>query len=240
MEWKQFTADQFNELIRSSKNKTDVLNKLTLRKSGGNYNTLSRYIEYFQSDIEHFQRFVKDNNNNFKKLKIDMKDILVEKSTYTNNNRLKIRLYNEGYKIRKCEKCGQSEEWLGLKISLILDHINGVHSDNRIENLRILCPNCNATLDTHCGKNIKRKIKKIKIKKIKIKKVHNKYCECGNTIKSSSKRCNSCNSLLQRKVERPPYEQLLIDIKELNYTNTGKKYGVSCNSIRKWIKQYEI
>lgn len=51
--------------------------------------------------------------------------------------------------------CGQGEEWMGKKMSLILDHINGVHDDNRIQNLRIVCPNCNATLDTHCGKNVK-------------------------------------------------------------------------------------
>lgn len=52
--------------------------------------------------------------------------------------------------------CGQGEEWNGKKMSLILDHINGVHNDNRLENLRIVCPNCNATLDTHCGKNNKK------------------------------------------------------------------------------------
>ena len=44
---------------------------------------------------------------------------------------------------------------MNKKISLILDHINGVHNDNRITNLRFVCPNCNATLDTHCGKNKK-------------------------------------------------------------------------------------
>jgi hypothetical protein len=42
-------------------------------------------------------------------------------------------------------------------LSLILDHINGVNNDNRIENIRIVCPNCNATLDTHCGKNKSKK-----------------------------------------------------------------------------------
>ena len=40
--------------------------------------------------------------------------------------------------------------WTGKKMSLILDHINGKHNDNRIDNLRIVCPNCNATLETHC------------------------------------------------------------------------------------------
>jgi hypothetical protein len=69
--------------------------------------------------------------------------------------------------------------------------------------LRIVCPNCNATLDTHAGKNIKKKIK-----------------VDGRKLK--------------RKVERPPYEQLKIEIRELGYVGTGKKYGVSDNAIRKW------
>jgi hypothetical protein len=46
------------------------------------------------------------------------------------------KLYSEGFKERVCELCGQDETWNGKKISLILDHINGVNTDNRIENLR--------------------------------------------------------------------------------------------------------
>ena len=58
---------------------------------------------------------------------------------------------------RECEMCGQGELWRGRRMSLVLDHVNGVHDDHRLENLRILCPNCNATLDTHCGRHNKRK-----------------------------------------------------------------------------------
>ena len=65
-------------------------------------------------------------------------------------------LYKEEILSPVCSLCGQDENWNGMKISLILDHINGIHNDNRIENLRIVCPNCNAGLDTFAGRNINR------------------------------------------------------------------------------------
>src|SRR5436190_22696055 len=78
-------------------------------------------------------------------------EILVEGSTYARSN-LKARLYAEGLKTPVCELCGQGAIWRGRAIGLILDHANGVRDDNRLENLRIVCPNCAATLDTHCGR----------------------------------------------------------------------------------------
>lgn len=162
----------------------------------------------------------------------------MENSTYS-RSKLKERLYKEGLKERKCEMCEQDENWHGKHISLIIDHINGNHKDNRLENLRILCPNCNATLDTHCGKNVKdQKIKNIDNKN---KTKNEKYCSCGKKIDKRSKKCKSCNnielSLLLRKVERPEYDTLLKNIKDFGYSGTGRKYNVSDNTIRKWIKQ---
>lgn len=85
---------------------------------------------------------------------MDTKDFL-KKDSKISSSALKNRLYLEGYKNRFCEICGQGETWNGKKMSLILDHIDGEHSNNELSNLRIVCPNCNATLETHC-----RKIKK--------------------------------------------------------------------------------
>ena len=148
--------------------------------------------------------------NRMKENKVELKLVLVENSSYSRSS-LKKRLYEEGIKARICEMCGQDENWNGMKISLILDHINGVYNDNRLENLRIVCPNCNAGLETHCGKNKRKKVNKTKNKE----------------------------RLNRRKVIRPSYELLKEEIKKYGYSATGRKYNVSDNAVRKWLKLYE-
>jgi HNH endonuclease len=225
MDWKN--EELLRENVLNSKTQKDVLVNLNLRAAGGNFKTLRKYLNLYDIDTSHFKKCYYDMNHlNFTK-KIPLEEILVENSTY-NRGHLKKRLYKEGLKERKCEKCGQGEEWNGEKMSLILDHINGVYNDNIIENLRIVCPNCNATLPTHCSKNIK-EIEEKKEKEEKIREKHNHKYTDKQVEKQISK----------RKVERPTYDKLLIEIKKLGYKGTGRKYGVSDNAIRKWKKFYE-
>ena len=229
--------EQVKEIIRNSKNKSEVLRKLKLKNNGGNFNTLDHFILRNSINIEHFSnigqigKYVKYNS---------LDEVLIENSPYQSTSHLKDRLYKEGLKERKCEKCGQNELWNNEKISLILDHINGDRHDNRIENLRIVCPNCNATLETHCrGMNVKSE----------------KYdlCNCGGKKRIESKKCFECFKIKKvkneiklvkdkketRKITRPSYSQLLEEVKEIGYSSTGRKYSVSDNCIRKWIKMYE-
>lgn len=150
----RYNFDNLSKIVQTSNSKSECIEKLGLKKFSGNFDTFNRYIKKYDLDISHFDTKYKKMNDYVQTfIKMDINEILVENSTYASRTSLKKRLYNEGLKKRICEKCGQGEEWNGEHISLILDHINGINNDNRLKNLRILCPNCNATLETHGGKN---------------------------------------------------------------------------------------
>lgn len=79
---------------------------------------------------------------------------MVENCNYQ-SFKLKQRLIKEKIKLHKCENCLQ-EKWLDNLIPLEIDHINGINTDNRLENIRLLCPNCHALTPNYRGKNKKR------------------------------------------------------------------------------------
>lgn len=251
--WKNI--EYIKDIIKNSINKTDVLNKLGLKNNGGNFNTLTTFIKKNEIDISHFQ-----NNKSTKKpvclVRSNLDEILTLNSFKCKSSRLKEKLYKEGLKVRLCELCGQNEEWLGRRMSLILDHINGDRYDNRIENLQIVCPNCNATLSTHCrglktenttfknciSDGCSNKIRKHNVRCIKCHLDYLEACKIEKELEKSDnleKKLSQNNKILKRKVERPSLEVLLKEVDELGYRAVGRKYGVSDNSIRKWIKMYK-
>ncbi len=224
----KYEEKSFTEIILASQNISDAIRRLGLGIGHGNRQTISKYIKKYGIDISHFtwKSDTSGLRNYIIGTAIDLSDILVENSTYSNTSKLKQRLYNEGLKTPICEKCGQDEWWHGEKISLILDHINGTHDDNRISNLRIICPNCSATLGTNGGKNRK------------IDKRQPSICECGKPKSYDAERCFICSNKFRvcKHVTRPELTQLLVDVQDLGFRGTGRKYNVSDNAIRKWIK----
>jgi hypothetical protein len=227
--------------VESSLSYSEAMRKLGLRPAGGNHKHFRTYVdEIWKISTEHFdQAYARTVALASRKI-TPLEEILVEGSSYPRRS-LKKRLYDLGLKQRSCERCGQGEIWLSDRISLILDHINGVPDDNRLENLRILCPNCNATLDTHCG----RKNQLIPAtrnclvcgQEFKPKYLAHKHCsrDCGSQHMNRHRKPRP----QARKVERPSWGRLVGELSQMSMVKVGAKYGVSDNAVRKWLRWYE-
>lgn len=155
--------EKMQELLDSSNSKADVLRKIGYSPYGGDHPTLDRYIREYNLDLTKLEENRKKTKAEMLKgqvaKKISLSDIFSGKIPYRDSDRLKKRILKEGLKEHKCEKCGRTE-WLGQPIPLQLDHINGDHSDNSWENIRLLCPNCHFQTSTHNGKNPRRQVRK--------------------------------------------------------------------------------
>jgi hypothetical protein len=130
-----------------------VIVKLGLVPAGGNYKTVQEKIKAYALDTSHFTGAAWNQGPRYRAFGKypDLADLLVVGST-CQAFKLKNRLLKAEL-VQKICSCCHLTEWLGSPIPLELDHINGVNNDNRIENLRLLCPNCHALTETYRGKN---------------------------------------------------------------------------------------
>ena len=161
--WK-IDTESFSEIVKTSNSLAEMIRKCGL-KASGNYKTLKSRIEKENLSINHISLGLDCNKgrkwNVDPKNKLPLEEILVEKSTYLGGGRnLKIRLLSEKLLQNSCYgfKCNVTTTWNDSPITLQLDHINGVSDDNRIENLRLLCPNCHSQTPTFGGRNAKKMV----------------------------------------------------------------------------------
>ena len=146
---RSWNDDRLRVAVASSQSHAEVIRKLGLVPAGGNYVQVQDRIAALQLDVSHFTGRSKSRRRVAER---SLDEVLVA-GRFTGSHKLKLRLFRAGLKRPACESCGWAERAPDGRIPVELDHINGDKRDNRIENLRVLCPNCHALQPTHRGLN---------------------------------------------------------------------------------------
>jgi Zn finger protein HypA/HybF involved in hydrogenase expression len=136
----------------------------------------------------------------------------------------------------RCADCGSDPTWNGKPIVLVLDHINGVPNDHRLDNLQFLCPNCNSQTSTFAGKNYPQ-----------VKKPEPKiYCtECGEltkgwTVTGLCSPCSNRTPTTPEKIQWPDAETLKRLVWEKPTSTLARELGVSDSAVGKRCRKYGI
>lgn len=157
MRTRNWTEKNLIQSVKKSRSVRQVIQSLGLIPAGGNYVHVQKIINNLKIDTSHFLGKGWGKGQSFVQTPpIPLEKILVKNSNYQ-SFKLKRRLFNEGLKKRACEECGWKKISIDGRVPLELDHINGNRNDNRIENLRVLCPNCHSLKPTHRGMNKRKK-----------------------------------------------------------------------------------
>jgi len=148
-----WTIDQLIAAVKVSHCLTEVAIQLGLSPRGGNYNTIGNYIKSLGLNISHFESIHERMNRVrcFSRVKIahteaSAREFLFQKGVrFTSATR---KFARQLIKSDVCSLCSQDTTWNGKLLTLQIDHINGDIYDNRLENLRFICPNCHTQTET--------------------------------------------------------------------------------------------
>jgi hypothetical protein len=145
--------EDLREAFVAARSIADLLRRVGLVPKGGNYAVVHRRLATLGLDPAALKGWRWSAGTRLERR--PLQDLLVAGRDQSGTH-LKGRLITEGVFPAKCSRCGR-EEWNGVPIPLELDHINGDRTDNRLHNLRLLCPNCHAQTPTYRGRNKRRR-----------------------------------------------------------------------------------
>ena len=152
----KYSKEQLEEAVKNNVSYSGVLRYLGIRQSGGSQTYLKRRIKEFGINTEHFtgQAYLRGTVSSARK---SSEDILVklEYGEHRQKTHLLKRALLDLGRDYVCESkgCEVKGKWLGDKITLQIDHIDGDYTNNKAENLRFLCPNCHSQTKTYGSKN---------------------------------------------------------------------------------------
>lgn len=210
------------KLAMESDSVLDLLKKLNRGLGGSSHTHLSRQLKKHNIDTSHFTR-KKNKINASEKRKLSADFYLVEdrydgRRTKAHHLRRSLLEIDVPY---KCNKCGLEDEWQGLKLVLEVDHIDNVNTNNKLENLRFLCPNCHSQRS-----NALEKTKVI---------VDKNVCVCGKQIKLSKNIFCSRECFNKEKIKKGrSSEEIIYSFKKYkNFVQTAKFFNISDVALRK-------
>lgn len=217
--------EQLRKLVQECKSFREALKRLGKVTSGASLRKLKDELELYGIDY----KFMPEKTGGIR-AQIPLEQVLKEGVDYCSKD-LKKRLIKAGLKKDICELCGTTNQWNGQPLTLHLDHINGNHIDNRLENLRVLCPNCHSQTSTYAGRNTRKR-------KVIL------CCDCGKEIKGRlSTRCCSCAAKLRERtkgLKKPSKLELVNSLKARGIAETARYYQVTYNAVRKWCVGYKM
>ena len=248
------------ELVETSNSIKELVGKIGLNnKSGSNDVTVKQCLEHNGIDWKPLALKGKLNiNRKGTNRTVSNEELFINNSKH-GRNVVRGRILRDNLIPYKCAICGQEPEWNGKPMPLILDHINGVRDDHRLDNLRFVCGNCNLQLDTTAGKNNSKRRKELAEQVSAYLKERGRISRdkdicpiCGGEMSRGAQMCKKCrdnNPLYHggnkgatgvKESPRPPKEQLAKDILTMSKVQISKKYGVSDKAVAKWLTKYNL
>jgi len=219
----KYSDEEFLAALRQSVSMRNLINLLEMCVSSWNYKNFYKRIQHLRASTDHWKGQTREDclGNLHSTTSRSLDQILIENSPVTGavlrRNILKSKILEY-----KCAICG-IDEWNGKNLSLQIDHKNGCRTDDRIENLQWLCPNCHTQTETWGTKRRR-----------------NRCVDCNAPLShKKSSRCRVCAGIAfqKTKIEWPSNDQLLLMVENSSFVRVAQQLGVSDNAIRKRLKK---
>lgn len=217
--------EEFIELVKQSNTAEEVKKALGYTNCGGNTNRLfKKRCKELKIDTSHFDP-IKSRGH----IKRSFDNVFCKNSTADQETLRRWYLKGE-YSDYKCSIC-RINTWNNKFLTLRLDHINGVNNDNRLENLRWLCPNCDSQSEFYCGRNTKSR------------KNTNVCIDCGKPVENHAARCIECykkQSKTAKILDSITREDFKKEIREKSFQSIADRFSVARGTLRAVCREFNL